>query len=182
MAVMQGAHAAEAQGRLVAIDGKDFSQRLVSEVGFVEDVEASWTIQDVLQLPDSAYQYTAHDTLQFGYSKSAYWLRVQIRNELNHLADLTLQVRYPLLDFVDFYHLDPDGVVDHQMAGDHRNLQEREYPVKDYLYRLQLDPGQVQAVFIRVQSTSSLSLPVYVSTDTPAKPVLRFKIKAEVIK
>lgn len=163
---LQGAQAAVAQGRFVPVDDQDFSRRLVSEVGFIEDVEAKWTIQDVLSRPDSAYQYTSRDTLQFGYSQSAYWLRVQIRNQLDHQVNLTLQVRYPLLDFVDFYHLDQDGVIEHQMAGDHRNLQQREYPVKDYLYRLRLNPGQAQAVFIRVQSTSSLSLPIYVSTET----------------
>ena len=89
-----------------------------------------------------------------------------MRNLLPHKSTLTVQVRYPLLDYVDFYHLDEDGVVNHQMAGDHRPLQAREYPVKDYLYRLELDPEQVETVFIRVQSTSSLSLPVYLSTET----------------
>ncbi|AUM13951.1 hybrid sensor histidine kinase/response regulator [Ketobacter alkanivorans] len=157
---------ARADGPVVEIQDKDFSQRLVSAVGFIEDPDAKWTIQDVLKQPESAYGYTARDTLQFGYSQSVYWLRIDIRNRLLHSSALTLQVRYPLLDFVDFYHVDQDGVINHQMAGDHRSLEQREYPVKDYLYRLHLNPGEIQTVYIRVQSTSSLSLPIYLSTET----------------
>ncbi|MCP5017903.1 MAG: response regulator [Ketobacter sp.] len=157
---------ARADGPVVEIQDKDFSQRLVSAVGFIEDPDAKWTIQDVLKQPESAYGYTERDTLQFGYSQSVYWLRIDIHNRLLHSSALTLQVRYPLLDFVDFYHVDQDGVINHQMAGDHRSLEQREYPVKDYLYRLHLNPGEIQTVYIRVQSTSSLSLPIYLSTET----------------
>ena len=156
----------QAEVRFVDVDHKDFSSRLVSEIGYVEDPTGRLTVEDILRRPASAFSYTTRDTLQFGYSQSAYWLRLDMRNLLPHKSTLTVQVRYPLLDYVDFYHLDEDGVVNHQMAGDHRPLQAREYPVKDYLYRLELDPEQVETVFIRVQSTSSLSLPVYLSTET----------------
>lgn len=166
MFILAGAVFAQAETRYVHVDHRDFSQRLVSEVGFLEDPGGDWQLQDVLQQPPSAFSYTSRDTLQFGYSASAYWLRLDMQNQLTQQATLTLQVRYPLLDYVDFYHLDGDGVVHHQMAGDHRPLRERQYPVKDYLYRLELEPQQVQTVYVRVQSTSSLSLPVYLSTET----------------
>ena len=158
--------AAQGEVHVVDVTHQDFSQRLVHQVGFLEDSFASWTIEDVLQQPAAAYSYTDRDTLQFGYSQSAYWLRITVRNQLSRHTTLTLQVRYPLLDFVDFYHRDSDGVMIHQVAGDHRRLQEREYPVKDYLHRLEFDPGQQKVVYVRVQSSSSLSLPVYLSTET----------------
>ncbi|MCK5791066.1 MAG: response regulator [Ketobacter sp.] len=164
--LMSCAVVVQADTPVVDIGHKDFSQRLVQQVGFIEDPSTRWTIQDVLLQPVSAYSYTNRDTLQFGYSESAYWLRIAIRNALPHSTTLTLQVRYPLLDFVDFYHLDQNNQVVHRKAGDHRPLQEREYPVKDYLHRLELAAGQQQTVYVRVQSTSSLSLPVYLSTET----------------
>ncbi|MBA53768.1 MAG: hypothetical protein CMK89_04875 [Pseudomonadales bacterium] len=162
--------------RFVNVDHQDFSSRLVSDIGFIEDPSGRWGIEDIVHQPASAFSYTSRDTLQFGYSESAYWLRLDIRNQLRQPTTLTLQVRYPLLDYVDFFHLDEDGVVDHQMAGDHRPLEVRQYPVKDYLYRLEMDPQQVKTLFIRVQSTSSLSLPVYLSTETG---LVAFNNKAE---
>jgi len=155
-----------ASTRVVDIDRPDFSMRLVEQVAYLEDPSAELDFKEVLVRPASDFQYPTGDTLQFGYSDSAYWLRVNVRNRLDVAATLTLQVHYSLLDYVDFYHLQADGRVEHQLAGDHRTEAERAYPLKEYYYRFQIAAGDIQSVYIRVKSTSSLSLPVYVSTET----------------
>ena len=151
----------------VAIDNRHFIRRLHNGVYYLEDPEDKLTFEQVSSL-ETQPKFTRYDleTLHFGYSASTYWLRFVLKNRMSSAQEATVDLRYPLLDEVDFYVVSPGGNMLSSQMGDHRNFQDREFRVKNYLQRISLLPNEEKVIFLRVKSASSLSLPLFVTTES----------------
>jgi signal transduction histidine kinase/CheY-like chemotaxis protein len=150
----------------VVINDEHFSRRLTTEVAYLEDPAGTLSIEQVIEPgQQDRFQSFQGDTLQFGYSHSAYWLRVLLHNQIRRSVNIHLEIRYPLLDSVTFFSRDQHGVIHSALAGDRLPLAERDFRVKDFHFPLLLERDQRQWVYVRVQSTSSLSIPLHISTD-----------------
>jgi two-component system, sensor histidine kinase LadS len=162
---------ASGQSQVISIDHADFSKRLAYGVEYLEDVEGNLTLDEVQKL-DQSGQFTSftHDTLQMGYSHSAFWIKLIISNQLpDRVAQNTedrffLSVLYPLLDDVRFYHL-REQENDYYDTGDSYPFQHRFLKLNHFTYPFTLSPGEQSQIFIRVQTTSSVSIPLYLATE-----------------
>ncbi|MBJ6360392.1 7TM diverse intracellular signaling domain-containing protein [Paenibacillus sp. GCM10012307] len=110
----------------------------------LEDQSGQWTLQDV-QSPDLQRLFQRADgKASFGYTESAYWIRVVLRNQSGSSRwQLTLQ--NPLIDYFNLYTSAPVESVRHH------------YPA----YSLQLLPADVDTtVYMRLKTTGSFILPL----------------------
>jgi len=83
-----------------------------------EDSSAVMTPAQALALSSEAWQQSTSEALNFGFTHSAYWLRLKVIND--SVLNWSIWIRYSLLDYVDIY-LCPAGETDitqcHQKHG-----------------------------------------------------------------
>jgi len=123
-----------------------------------EDVHKAYRIDD-LQTPAVAAQFhpiTATGEINFGYSESAYWLRCNLSAPT--ASSWFLEIAYPSLDSVQVFTPDRHGNYRMQEASDHLPFSARPYPHRNYVFPLELNPGQT-TLYLRVRSDGTLTIP-----------------------
>ena len=132
----------------------------------LEDPNQQLTIDDVskpesaarFHAPKTMSQRHATDSLNFGISKSAFWLKATLQNTAGTDLERRLEVAYPHLRYVDLYV--PDGRGFRRIASGH-SLRFSARPVnhKNLVFPLYLPARSESTVYLRVESSSSLEVP-----------------------
>ena len=131
----------------------------------LEDPGRDASISDVLAL-DAAGRFVDHqsDVLNAGYSRSAFWLRVDLRlrpSQSAHRSRWWLELAYPPLDRLDLYLPDEQGNYRlAQQSGDALPFGLRQIRQRNHLFELHLLPEQTQRIYIRLESEGSIQAPL----------------------
>lgn len=96
----------------------------------------------------------------FGYSGSAYWYRLPVDNPLQRPVERLLEIDYPLLDHIEFYHVRDGQVVASELTGDRYPLESRALEHRTFVLPVQLKPESASHVYLRVQTSGSHRLPL----------------------
>lgn len=131
----------------------------------LEDPTRDASIEDVLAL-DAAGRFVGHhdDVLNAGYSRSAFWLRVDLQYRPDQSSERSrwwLELAYPPLDHLDLYL--PDGQGGYylaQQSGDALPFSERQIRQRNHLFELELPPNQPQRIYLRLESQGSIQVPL----------------------
>jgi len=144
----------------------NFRQYMGSYFFSYEDRFGSQTIEDILVLSQQGkINNPTPSSLQFGYSSSAIWLRSIIENTQSSDIESYLEIRYPPLDNIDVYLVEPDNnIVSHIILGDQIPYYDRPVESRIHIAPLIFKANHTYQLFIRVKSLSSLSIPVYLSS------------------
>ncbi len=132
-------------------------------LAYLEDPSGQWGIEGV-QGASVAAQFKASSSgrLNFGLSKSAYyWLGLELHNLDAPSREWLLETGYPMLDHVDTYYVFPDGRREVHRHGDLMPFSARELKHRNPVVRVPLAPQERIQVVVRVQSESSLQIPLY---------------------
>ncbi|SEP84915.1 diguanylate cyclase (GGDEF) domain-containing protein [Pseudomonas cuatrocienegasensis] len=120
-----------------------------------EDRSGQAEMPQVRALPASAWQPVARRDASFGYSRSAFWLRLNVHNPAPQAGDWILLVGNPLLDQLDVYGLDDTRVY---RAGDQRPFAERWIAHRQLALPLHLQAGETRELLLRMRSEGSANL------------------------
>jgi signal transduction histidine kinase len=123
------------------------------------DATGQASVEAVAAMPERDFQWL-HGPVSEGYTRHVVWLRLTLPQELQHEAELLLQISPPYLDWITLYQLHQGQWVP-QRAGDLRPAAER-LPTRKFLFQLQPD----EPILIRVESSSVMR--VYASLWRPA--------------
>lgn len=139
-----------------------------AQVAVLEDAGGALTLADVQGgVARVRWQTLKGDVPSFGYSRSAYWLRVTLLNRDAAQEAWQFGVQYPLLDEVDLYVVDAAGrVLQHHATGDRRVFGARPIAHPHFLVGLRLRHGESATVYVRLRSEGSLQAPLVVTTPT----------------
>ncbi|UVE19790.1 response regulator [Pseudomonas sp. LS44] len=130
-----------------------------------EDVRGDANIDEITSSAlQTSFRRLDQDVLNAGYSRSVFWLRV----DLNFRPQVSrgqqawlLELAYPPLDHVDLYLADERGGFQLiQRTGDALPFSSRQIRQNNYLFELNLQPGQPQRVYLRLQSQGSIQAPL----------------------
>ncbi|KAF0867018.1 hybrid sensor histidine kinase/response regulator [Pseudomonas sp. LD120] len=150
-----------------AAEFDEFTQRLplgrVMQV--LEDVSGQATIADVSSGP-LAQHFKRHDkdTLNAGYSRSAFWLKIDLEYRPGNPAaqrNWLLELAYPPLDHLDLYVADEAG--GYRLAertGDALPFDSRQIRQNNYLFNLNFSPHEHKTIYLRLASEGSIQAPV----------------------
>ncbi|MFJ2711835.1 7TM diverse intracellular signaling domain-containing protein [Pseudomonas sp. NPDC087346] len=136
-----------------------------------EDPSGQASIADV-RAQAAAGNFKPHDkaTLNAGYSRSAFWLKIDLQYRPNNPAaqrTWLLELAYPPLDHLDLYLADANG--DYRLVrqtGDALPFASREIRQNNYLFDLPFKPEQQQTVYLRLASEGSIQAPVTLWSST----------------
>ena len=157
---------AHAGNKVWTITADDFSWHLSSGLKYYEDTNGNLGVDDIRQLTPDRFSEVTTSTVNFGYSNSAFWLKVPLQNGLERAVKAVVSVDYALLDEVDFYWVKDGKVEAESHRGDSRDLSRQIYDVPHYISESVIPPLSGVSLYLRVQSGSSLSVPVYVLSET----------------
>lgn len=111
-----------------------------------------------------AFQPLPADSTAFGFVDQAHWFYARVANANHADTRWLLVLEYALLDYVDLYVRQADGSIQHLQSGDRRPFALRGVAYRHPNFWLQIPPGQPLELLLRVQSESSMQVPLVLYT------------------
>lgn len=120
--------------------------------------------QALLRAPEFITPATPHANL--GPQSGAMWLNVSLDAAVEAGARWVFDVNYPSIDRIDLYQVADGAVVREVRMGDTLLLKARPIPGRSHAVELELKPGYRHELLMRVQTTSTMILPLTLSLPT----------------
>jgi diguanylate cyclase (GGDEF)-like protein len=133
--------------------------RLAPDVEILEDPSGALTIDDI-RSPAQAGRFRPTGLrdadINFGYSSSAWWLRITVVPVAETPRDWILEVAFPTLDAIEYF--GPDGR--NWTVGDLYPFAARPVPNRNFVFPVALRGTAPQTFHLRVASGGSLTVPL----------------------
>lgn len=146
-------------GPVVLTDGQD-EYPLGLHLEILEDPSGELTIEDVAS-PEFASRFTPSqsEAPNYSYTDSAYWVRLQLRNQTRMANRWLLEVDFANMQFVDLYSPSPDkeGFTVKQ-SGILRPISTRDVRYPDIVFELTLPTQSQQTFYLRLRNDASMTL------------------------
>lgn len=127
------------------VDGDDLSVR---EILSVDEVRQFKPLPHSGSIPN------------FGYRRTSLWLKAELDISAQTPDDWLLQVANPQLDRIEVFVVNPHGQLRRVVGGDHLPFSQRPIPHRHHVFPLSFSHTGAHTVVLRIQSTSSLKVPV----------------------
>jgi PAS domain S-box-containing protein len=128
---------------------------------FLEDEPGQLTLEDVLK-PQTQARFSpvgqSGSGANFGLTNSVHWLRVALNVSEAAPAEWLFEIDYPLLDHFELFVPQGEGF-SRQVGGDTHPFAQRAVPHRNHIVPVRLVPGQVNVLYLRVQTYGTLAVP-----------------------
>lgn len=131
---------------------------LAADVAVFEDPAGNLSLADVQRRDGEFKPSGVHDgaAINFGYSSSAWWLRIDLAADPEATRDWLLDIAFPTLDNIEYF--GPGG--EHRVAGDRLPFAARPLLHRNFVFPVRLDESGVGAIWLRVVSEGTLTIPL----------------------
>lgn len=139
------------------------SINLIEYIDYYEDTtsQLSWEELQRLQNQLAWKNHPVKDEgFNFGFTKSAYWFRLNLENNSEKALDKVLELSKARLNYVNFYQIDMTGQVKSYSTGDLLPFSSRPYHSRFFVLPVNIPAQSKMTFFVRVQSESSLVIPL----------------------
>ncbi|MGY0651394.1 sensor domain-containing diguanylate cyclase [Luteimonas sp. A537] len=138
---------------------------LSPHVTYRHDTAATDTLADAWRaLEAGGFRPLPGGNPAFGFQDGAFWVHARVVNRNPDEPRWLMVQTYPLSDHLDVYLRYPDGHVEHHAGGDTLPFSERAIRYRHPNFMLDLPPGQPVDILFRVQSQSSMQVPLVLYT------------------
>ncbi len=126
---------------------------------YLEDPTRALSFGQV-QSPEYAAQFVAsrHDVVNFGFTRSAYWVRGHILKQSAAPVPWLLEIANPFTDLIDVYLPARDGQFEHTQAGDSFPFHQRAVNHRHFLLWLSLPEQQDCTFYLRFQNKGRITI------------------------
>ena len=94
----------------------------------------------------------------FGFTHSAWWLRIVVANGDSVDRKVMLREDYPLIDYLDLWAQDQRGEWQHTATGDRTVFSTREFAHRDFIFELDLPAKTERSFYVRGASDGPVDL------------------------
>jgi hypothetical protein len=131
---------------------------LAPQITVLEDAGGVMTLADVQRRAADFKPSGVRDdaAINFGYSSSAWWLRIDLAADPDAARDWLLDIAFPTLDNIEYF--GPGG--EHRVAGDRLPFAARPLLHRNFVFPVRLDESGVGSIWLRVVSEGTLTIPV----------------------
>ncbi len=158
---------AEKQNDLfIKVDSLTQSYNLNNNFYFFEDKSSSLTIDSIIS-PDfqSNFKICEKSNLNFGYTNSSLWFRINIKNVSDYNKKLLLEIANPKIQDIDFYEFNNTSLICHIKAGTNYSFYKRKVKCGRPVFILHLKPNNTYSYFIKIKNNLSTQVPVSLKTQ-----------------
>lgn len=140
----------------------------------LEDPDRSLTIGDVRGEDVAGRFAPVGRAANYGFSRSAWWMRFGLRNTTDQPMRVVLRQDYPLMDRIEWWVDDAGGTVEQGVTGDLLPFRQRPIEHQDFLIPIVLEPGRDYTTYLRFTSEGSVNIGLTLySTDALLPAVAR---------
>ena len=156
------AKATDDKEQLLEIMENNGKYLLGKQVRYLEDKDRKWTIDDILSTSfGNNFIIGNAEKLNFGYSNSAYWIMCELyySNQNKNEKEWLLEVGYPLLDKIELFIKNNKEII-YKIAGSNYSSEKKDLHYNNAVFSLKLKPGLTTKFYLRIQSQSSIQIPL----------------------
>lgn len=124
------------------------------------DTSGDASLGDVRSLPREAWTPEEPPSISHGYVDEPYWFRTRIHNPTDAPLSPYLEIGYPALHHIDLHVLSGGETVQTQTMGNQLPFGQRPLEHRNFVIPLQLAPGETLTVLMRVETGSSMQVPL----------------------
>jgi signal transduction histidine kinase len=128
---------------------------------FIEDAARELSTEDIVALEPKAWKTSTQQNPNFGFTRSAYWARFQMKNPYTQTQRVFLEYGYANADYIDFHMPNEKGEYSWKRSGDQMPLSVREIPYRLPVFVVDVPPG-VHSYFMRVETEGVVQFPLRV--------------------
>jgi len=114
----------------------------------------------------------------YGFSKSAWWVRFKVRNTGYLPLKTTVKLDYPLLDLVDVWVLSGTDQLASWRTGNRRSFNTRPIKHRDFLFPITLAAKGEQTVYIRIRSEGPVNIGLTMYGEETLLPKIQLEYMA----
>ncbi len=131
-------------------DSESDRWNLAPHADYLEETGAELSVE-ALRQPSiaGAFKPLGADTVNLGIRESAFWFRVVIANPRQHRSSCYVEIDNARIKRVDFHAPGAAAPEAHQWSGTTIPFNARSMPYRHSVFRLTLEPGQQQTVYLR---------------------------------
>ena len=139
------------------LDGVPLGKR----IELLEDKTGKLSFDDV-RAPDYAMRFreSTLDAPGFGFTHSAYWIRLPVHNTSGAQRAWLLEVAYSQLDDVTIYAPGLSGDYSARATGDFRPFNTRDVAFRTFVFSLREPAHSKSVYYLRIASTGAMNLPL----------------------
>jgi two-component system, sensor histidine kinase LadS len=138
---------------------------LAPQTTYLHDAGGATTLDEAHRLLDSGrFGPLPNGDASFGFQTGAFWFHVRVTNENPREQRWLLVQQYALSDRIDVYARYPDGRTVHHTGGDSFPFEQRSIRYRHPNFWLDLPTGEEVDLLVRVQSQSSMQVPLFLYT------------------
>ncbi|GHD69798.1 hypothetical protein GCM10007164_13320 [Luteimonas padinae] len=165
VALLAAAGPAAAAADVIELSPGTGELALSPHVTYLHDTDGRDTVQDAwARVGTDAFAPLPGGNPAFGFQDGAFWVHARVVNRDPDEPRWLLVQTYPLSDHLDLYLRYPDGRVVHHAGGDTLPFGQRAIRYRHPNFLLDLPDGQPVDILLRVQSQSSMQLPLVLYT------------------
>ncbi|MDX1694266.1 MAG: 7TM diverse intracellular signaling domain-containing protein, partial [Ketobacteraceae bacterium] len=150
-----------ANAGIVELDAGTQHYNLGAQLEYLKETDAPLALEEALaRYKQGGFQSSDGVTPNFSFTDDIYWFAVTIQNNGHPDKEWLAEFGYPLLDRIDVYILPAEGAPQHKVLGDSLPFSSREIQHRNLIFELPVPPGNSTRLLFRVQTTSSLQVPL----------------------
>ncbi|MEM9056858.1 MAG: diguanylate cyclase [Pseudomonadota bacterium] len=151
----------------VEVNGLERSLDIDAQLYLLEDPSGSLTIDAVRDGADGERLAPIDGASpNFGFTHSAWWVRVDFTNSGDWPATVLLRQDYQLIDYLDVWRQGIDGDWQQVSTGDQRVFSSRDMELRDFVFRVAVPPQGERSVYLRYETSGAMNISLSVATET----------------
>jgi len=160
LSLISGSHADNTELKVLKLSASEPHVSTGGDLYYLEDPLSQWSLPYLI---NHNLEFLPYPKAVFneGFSSSAYWLRFSVDGTETQRREWLLEINYPLLDRVNIFVLDTDNnLIRESEMGDLLPFHQRAFSHRNFVLPLDFNQHHVQTIYIYVQSSSSMQVPV----------------------
>ncbi|HTN35231.1 MAG TPA: diguanylate cyclase [Marinobacter sp.] len=129
-------------------------------VDYWQEPSKTAEISEVTSLDSSAWTRNGSNSISLGYGQKVYWFRFRIENVTASETTTFLEIGYPVLDHIEVYIAPGQSDAESLVVGDKQPFYERPIHHRNFVIPVTLGANQNTEVYLRVDTTSSMQVPL----------------------
>jgi signal transduction histidine kinase/serine phosphatase RsbU (regulator of sigma subunit) len=142
-----------------AISVLDPTELLGQKILYLEDPGAQESIQTIRNKSTDDWKSSSQDIPTFGFTKSRFWLKLQLHNPTPETVFRYLEAEYSHYDEMVFYVSEEQGMREIHL-GDLKNFSERLIPFRNFVVPLSIPAQSEMQIYISCRTSGPLFFPL----------------------
>ena len=148
------------------IDVANYSSEyaLGKDMAIYEDIKKTVSLDEIRKIPQDKWFNLSSEIPSFGYTQSAYWMRLEIINTATSNDSFMLSIENSALDDVQVYLEKDSKIYKTSYFGDKYSFEEREILNRIFVLPFELLSHDRMVIYLRVINKGSVQVPVFLRT------------------